>query len=78
MEISNTDFVNSFLKAARKRKLSIVVIYGEQVGTRAQLKMTSNVGPEMTSTVMQWIRKSSPPVTEAPTDDDAPPAGDVS
>lgn len=56
MDISNTDFVNSFLKAARARKLSVVVIYGEMVGTKAKMKLVSNVGEAGTKGVLMWLR----------------------
>lgn len=67
MDISDTDFVNSFLKAARDRKLSVIVIYAVQQGTKANLKLTSNVGPSMVDAVLQWLRKSTPPTETPPT-----------
>ena len=67
IEITDSDFIHSFLKAAKDRKLSVVVVYGERQGTRANLKLTSNVGPAMTDMVMQWLRKSAPPDETPPT-----------
>ncbi len=71
-EITDSDFIHSFLKAAKARKLSVVVVYGERVGTRANLKLTSNVGPDMTSAVLQWLRKSTPPEVSPPPDETPP------
>ncbi len=68
-EINNTDFIGSFLKAAQARKLSVVVIYGETVGTTSRLKLTSNVGPEMALALVRQVGQ------RPPSPDEAPPAG---
>ena len=73
MDISNTDFVNSFLKAARARKLSVVVIYGEMVGMKAKMKLVSNVGEAGTKGVLTWLRGAeAAQQAAAPSDIDTP------
>jgi len=64
-EITPQDFVNSFLASARARKLSVVVIYGVQEGTKARMRLVSNVGEAGVKAVLEWIRKTAP--------EDAPP-----
>jgi len=61
--ISDADFVNSFLKAARERKLSVVAIYGVREGMNAKLRLVSSVGPGPTQGVLAWLR--SQPSLEA-------------
>ena len=55
-DVSDRDFVNSFLKAARLRKMSAVVIYVTNEAGRAQLRMTSNVGPVAAQGILAWIK----------------------
>lgn len=56
VEISDTEFVNSFLKAARERKLSAVVAYGTVEGGKAKLKLVSNAGPGPTQGLLGWLQ----------------------
>ena len=72
IEISNADFIGSFLKAARERKMSVVVLYGETVGTRSRLKLTSNVGPETAVALVREVARSP-----SSADNESPPAADA-
>ncbi len=66
MEISDTDFVNSFLKAARLRKMSVIAIYGTTETGRAVMRMVSNAGPGPTQGILGWLREQ--PVSPRPGD----------
>ncbi len=74
MDISNKDFVNSFLKAARERKLSVTVFYGEMVGTRAVMRLVSNVGEKGTKEALAWLRAQPVEATPAELADPTPPS----
>jgi hypothetical protein len=65
VEISDADFVNSFLKAARLRKISTVVIYGVQEGMQAKLRLVSNAGEGPTKGVLAWLRSQPDPHVES-------------
>ncbi len=71
MEISDADFVNSFLKAARLRKMSAVVIYGTTEAGRLVMRMVSNAGPGPTQGILGWLREQ--PVTPEQLGADEPP-----
>jgi hypothetical protein len=64
--ISDADFVNSFLKAARLRKISAVVMYGTQEGRSAKLRLVSNAGEGPTQGVLAWLRAQPDPHVETP------------
>jgi len=72
-EISDADFVNSFLKAARLRKMSAIVIYGTTESGRAVMRMVSNAGPGPTQGILGWLR-SQPVSPEQLGADEPPPA----
>ncbi len=54
-EISDADFVNSFLKACRKRGMSAAVIYGERVGLRVNMRLVSNQGSKATTDILSGM-----------------------
>lgn len=55
-DITDSDFVNSFLKACRKRGMSVAVIYGERIGIRSiNMKLVSNQGQKATTDILSWM-----------------------
>lgn len=65
VDISDADFVNSFLKAARARNISAVVIYGVRDGMKLKLRLVSNAGEEPTKGVLSWLRAQPDPHVES-------------
>lgn len=59
-DVSVSDFVNSLLKAARVRGVSVVMIYGFQEHGRNKMVMSSNTGPAGTDAVLTWVRGLDP------------------
>lgn len=57
VDVTDQDFVNSFLAAARKRKLSAVVVYGTVEGGRAKMRMVSNAGAGPTQGLLGWLQQ---------------------
>lgn len=75
IEISDKEFVDSFLKAARLRKMSVVVIYGTTNPGRAVLRLVTNAGKAATEGVLSWIRSQAPQVESV--GEDEPPASPI-
>ena len=73
-EISNVDFVNSFLKAARLRKIAAVVVYGATEGGKANLRLVSNAGEGPTKGFLAWLRNQPEVQAELTPEDPAPAA----
>lgn len=54
-KIHHTDFIQSFLKAARERGISAVVIAGYDENGKSIMKMSSNAGEEAVKGALKWI-----------------------